>query len=40
MKYKKRIDMFLEGYSKHRDISGILKMAKENNWTFGKKKAK
>ena len=40
IKYKKRIDMFLEGYSKHRDISGILKMAKENNWTFRKKKAK
>lgn len=40
MKYKKRIDMFLQGYSKHRDISNILKIANKRNWTFGKKRVK
>ena len=40
VKYKKRIDMFLEGYSKHRDISNILKIANKSNWRFGKKKLK
>jgi len=38
--YKKRIDIFLDGYSKYRDISGVLKLAKSRNWTFGKKKIK
>lgn len=38
--YKDRIDTFLEGYSKHRDISGILELAKKNNWTYGKRRMK
>ena len=38
--YKKRIDIFLDGYSKYRDISGILKLADNNNWTFGERKIK
>jgi len=38
--YKDRIDVFLDGYSKHRDISGILELAKKHNWTFGKRKAR
>ena len=38
--YKKRIDIFLDGYSKYRDISGVLKLAKKHSWTFGKKKVK
>ena len=40
IQYKNRIDMFLEGYSKYRDISGILNIAKKNNWTYGKRKLK
>ena len=40
IKYKNRIDMFLEGYSKYRDISRILKMEKNRNWKYGKKKLK
>jgi hypothetical protein len=38
--YKDRIDMFLNGYSKYRDISGILELAKKNNWRHGKRKMK
>jgi hypothetical protein len=38
--YKDRIDVFLDGYSTYRDISGILKISKEKNWTFGKRKIK
>jgi hypothetical protein len=38
IQYKDRIDMFLDGYSKYRDITGILKIANERNWTWGKRK--
>jgi hypothetical protein len=40
IQYKDRADMFLEGYSKYRDIDGILKLANESNWSWGKRKIK
>jgi len=39
-KYKDRADMFLKGYSRYRDTSGILKVGNARNWTFGKKSMK
>ena len=40
IQYKDRMHMFLKGYSKYRDIDGVLKCGKKLNWTWGGKKLK
>lgn len=40
IQYKDRADMFLDGYSKYRDITNILKIGNESNWSWGKRKIK
>lgn len=35
IRYKDRSDMFLKGYSKYRDISGVLKIGNEKKWKWG-----